>query len=165
MAPHSLSLDRCASLHEWSGHKVLFASPFRPADVTFTPAFLLPMPLRIFIVEDNVETLNAVKAFLERRGHEVVGVTLMEEALVRLLAESWDVLIADIGLPDGDGWELMRRLQKHPPRFSVAMSGYGTPADIAHSKSVGFHLHLVKPFKFAQIDAVLAEAQESLGVV
>ncbi|SKB09088.1 Response regulator receiver domain-containing protein [Prosthecobacter debontii] len=117
------------------------------------------MPLRIFIVEDHVETLKAVQAYLERRGHEVETATLMQEALTQWSAENFDLLLADIGLPDGDGWEMMRLLRKNPPRYAAAMSGYGTPADIAHSQSVGFKRHLVKPVRHEDLDAVVAEAQ------
>lgn len=117
------------------------------------------MPLRIFIVEDNVETLKSLTALFERRGHTVQGATLVEETLTRLIPGECDLLLCDIGLPDGDGWELMRRLRKNPPRYAVAMSGYGTPADVAHSQSVGFQSHLVKPFANAQLDEILAGAQ------
>lgn len=119
----------------------------------------LIMPLRIFIVEDHLETLKAVQAYLERRGHAVTTATLMQEALTLWAPEAFDLLLADIGLPDGDGWEMMRLLRNNPPRYAVAMSGYGTPADVAHSQRVGFKRHLVKPVRHEDLDAVLAEAQ------
>ena len=70
------------------------------------------------------------------------------------------MLLSDIGLPDGDGWELLRRLQPQLPRpiYAVAMSGLGLPTSQQRSKDAGYRHHLLKPFKVTELDAILEEA-------
>jgi CheY-like chemotaxis protein len=70
------------------------------------------------------------------------------------------VLISDIGLPDGDGWELMERLGSggQAPRFAIAMSGFGVNADEAKSRAVGYRHHLIKPFDPDKLEEILNEA-------
>jgi two-component system CheB/CheR fusion protein len=82
----------------------------------------------------------------------------MKEALERLPAADCDVLISDIGLPDGDGWELMRRLQLPRPIYAVAISGFGMSSDCARSRSVGYRHHLVKPYGVERLPEILEEA-------
>jgi len=76
---------------------------------------------------------------------------------------NYDVLISDICLPDGDGWQLMERMKGTQPAFSIAMSGYGSVEDLRRSRSVGYDHHLVKPFPTDQLIAVLQEASAVVG--
>jgi CheY-like chemotaxis protein len=71
------------------------------------------------------------------------------------------VLISDIGLPDGDGWQLMEKLGNHRPRFAIAMSGYGTSNDQRKSHAAGYDHHLVKPFIPDALQALLSGAENS----
>jgi two-component system CheB/CheR fusion protein len=76
-----------------------------------------------------------------------------------------EVLISDIGLPDGDGWQLLERLrdgEKELPKYAIAMSGYGTNADRSKSNAAGYSQHLLKPFKAAELQAILGEAARTL---
>ena len=69
------------------------------------------------------------------------------------------VLICDIGLPDGKGWDLEKVIKGNGRKiFAIAMSGFGMNADTDRSKAVGFRHHLLKPFKPAELDKLLAEA-------
>ena len=65
--------------------------------------------LRIFVVENHEDTLTALTGYLTQMGHAVRSALTMEDALRKLPLADCDVLISDIGLPDGDGWELLRR--------------------------------------------------------
>jgi CheY-like chemotaxis protein len=116
-------------------------------------------PLDILIVENHPDTLKYLCLYLETLGHEVHSAQSMREALNSLAIEPCDVLISDIGLPDGDGWELMERA--HLPRsvYAIAMSGFGLGTDSSRSKAAGYRHHLVKPFTPDQLDVYLAEAQ------
>ena len=117
-------------------------------------------PLRVFVVENHADTLTYLLMYLEIRGHHVVAATSVQEALAALPEAGCDVLISDIGLPDGDGWELLRRLQPLLPQpiYAVAMSGLSLPTGQKRSRDAGYRHHLLKPFKVAELDAVLAEA-------
>ena len=59
----------------------------------------------------------------------------MQEALKKIAGGNYDVLISDIGLSDGNGWDLIREMGAWRPPFAIAMSGYGTAAD--RERSVG----------------------------
>ena len=120
--------------------------------------------LCVFVVENHPDTLQALKSYLEDSGHRVQTAMTMNEALNVLPQSAVVVLLCDIGLPDGNGWELMQRMQQSPKKlFGVAMSGFGMNADAAKSKAAGFRHHLLKPFKAAELDKILAEASTELG--
>ena len=115
-------------------------------------------PLRIFLVENYRDTRDMMQMYLEAIGHEVLSVETMTEALAALPQADYDVLISDIGLPDGTGWELLRRLQLPRPIYAIAMSGFGMGEDQIRSQEAGYRHHLLKPLKAEQLDATLAEA-------
>ena len=114
--------------------------------------------LTVFVVENHEDTRALLRLMLEMLGHRVVSARSMKEALERLPAANCDVLISDIGLPDGDGWELMRRLRLPRPIYAVAISGYGMSADCARSRSAGYRHHLVKPYGVERLPGILEEA-------
>ena len=120
-------------------------------------------PLRIFVVENHEDTLMALTQYLAGGGHTVRSALSMEEALERLPSAEIDVLISDIGLPDGDGWELLRRAQLDARTYTVAMSGFGHNADRGRSEAAGFRKHLIKPFSPEDLDDILALAATELA--
>jgi len=124
-----------------------------------------PRPLRIFVVENHADTLKYLTMYLEQMGHTVESAKTMEEALEALPKADCEVLISDIGLPDGDGWELLERVQLPHPIYAIAMSGFGMNADHAKSKAVGYRHHLLKPMNPDELDAMLEEAAHACGNV
>lgn len=123
----------------------------------------LQPPLRIFVVENHPDTLRFLTLFLEELGHTVLSATTMARALQALPAAGCDVLISDIGLPDGSGWELLRSVKLPHPIYAIAMSGFGMNADRLKSKDAGFRHHLLKPFVPDDLDTALAEAAEEVA--
>ena len=95
-------------------------------------------PLRIFVVENHEDTRFLLVLLLEQLGHTVFSATSLGAALAELPPARCDVLISDIGLPDGNGWELMTRLGDQRPRYAVAMSGFGMSSDRQCSLGVGY---------------------------
>ena len=67
----------------------------------------------------------------------------------------FDLLLCDIGLPDGDGWSLLQTLSKNRAITAIAVSGYCSPADVERSKAAGFVAHLAKPFNLEEFDIAL----------
>jgi CheY-like chemotaxis protein len=120
-----------------------------------TPAAL---PLQIFIVENHEDTLKYLRMYLETLGHIVAAATNMADALEKIPHQKIDLLLSDIGLPDGSGWELLEKLPASPALFAVAMSGFGMNADRARSRTAGYRHHLIKPFMPDELDSILAEA-------
>jgi CheY-like chemotaxis protein len=120
-----------------------------------------PSPLRILVVENDVDTRTFFKMYLEQLGHRVDGVSGVSEALSALAQSSYDMLFVDIGLADGSGWDLMHIVRERGmahPRYAVAMTGYGLPEDRARSEAAGFRHHLVKPFEPGRLKHLLDEA-------
>lgn len=106
------------------------------------------LPLKIFVVDDNVDGAETMADMLTALGHHVLVSHSPTDALTR--AEGWqpDAFILDIGLPEMDGYELARRLMQIPnlghARF-IALTGYGQPSDRQRADEAGFHHHCVKP--------------------
>ena len=80
--------------------------------------------------------------------------------------EPFDVLLSDLALPDGDGWELLGRLEQtgRRPRYAIAMSGRYGIAGFARSQAAGFAVHLVKPFPPANLARALEAAGHALAL-
>ena len=114
-------------------------------------------PLRILLVENHDDTRLSMTLLLEQCGYSVAGAATMGEALELLALKDWDVLVSDIGLPDGDGWELLRRARPRRAPYAIAMSGYGMNADRARSLAAGYRHHLVKPMATEQLEGILRE--------
>ena len=121
-----------------------------------------PRALRVFVVENHRDTREIMQVYLEMRGHTVMSADSMTKALATLPGAACDVLISDIGLPDGDGWMLLHHLQLPRPIYAVAMSGFGMGTDQIKSKEAGFRHHLLKPIKPEDLDAALEEAAREL---
>ena len=118
-------------------------------------------PLRVFVVEDDPTAQETYRLHLEAAGHAVSAAFDMRYALQRLATRQYDVLIVDIGLPDGDGWKLMREVKLAHPLFAVAITARSSEADRERSRAVGFRRHLVKPLHLRELDEVLREAAAS----
>jgi CheY-like chemotaxis protein len=123
-------------------------------------------PLRILLVEDHADTRLALKKFITLLGHHAKFAQNMREALLLVEAEneSFDLLLSDLRLPDGDGWELLRLLEMRGcrPRRAIALSGLGSSADLSKSEAAGFQAHLVKPLSPGALEAALRETAETL---
>lgn len=98
---------------------------------------------RILLVEDNLDAADALRMALEPLGHVVLHAATCADALALAGRERFDVVVSDIGLPDGSGIEIGRALAGRTP--VIALTGYGQPEDLRDSAAAGFHGHLVKP--------------------
>jgi two-component system CheB/CheR fusion protein len=118
--------------------------------------------LRVLIVEDHQDTLKYLKLYLEQSGHAVQAARTLEEAKNTFAAAECDVLLSDIALSDGTGWELLSELERIRPVYAVAMSGFGMAEDTKRSKAAGFRHHLVKPIDPDLLDKALEEARREM---
>ncbi len=110
---------------------------------------------RILVIEDHVATRLSLIKLLARRGYEVTSASTVAEALQRAAEADFDLVISDIGLPDGDGYTLMRSLRANYGVAGIALSGYGMEHDIARGRAAGFTEHLTKPVSIKSLDRVL----------
>jgi signal transduction histidine kinase/CheY-like chemotaxis protein len=136
------------------------------AHISAPPAVATPnepeCSLRLLLVEDHDSTREVLARVLGRDGHSVSVASTGREALAVLEEDQrFDVVLADIGLPDQSGFDLMRIVSERYRIPGVALSGYGMEEDLAHSRAAGFLAHLVKPVQFAQVRATLRQIARS----
>jgi two-component system CheB/CheR fusion protein len=128
----------------------------RPANIPKAPVEKTPTSRRILLVEDHDATRRVLADLLSRRAHQVVTASTATEALARASAQPFDLVISDIGLPDGDGHSLMDVLKTRHGLKGIAMTGYGMEQDIARGLAAGFVRHLTKPVSIQQLEAAIA---------
>jgi len=108
-------------------------------------------PLKLLIIEDHETTRIVMEQSLNAQGHQVTAVGSLKEARQAYDAEEFDGIISDLGLPDGNGLELMREIRTESSIPSIALSGYGMDRDVEAIMASGFSTHLVKPIKIDQL--------------
>jgi CheY-like chemotaxis protein len=110
---------------------------------------------RILLIEDHLETAEVMAELFRELGYDVVMASSCDEALRIDLAEV-DVIVSDLGLPDGSGLELLPRLRQRRYVPALALSGYGMDTDLRAALAAGFERHLTKPVDFGQLVEVIA---------
>lgn len=121
------------------------------------------MKLKVFVVEDNADARLLLTYLLQDAGHEVRSAATVRDALDGFAAWHGDVLVSDVGLPDGTGWELLRELRRRGEApYGIAMSGYGADGDVAESLGAGFRHHLIKPIETALLEGLIESARSEL---
>jgi DNA-binding response OmpR family regulator len=113
--------------------------------------------LRILLVEDHRDTLQALSHLLTHFGHEISVANGAEAALKIMDSKEFDVVLSDIGLPDGSGYDLISEAKRRRSIKAIALTGFGTDEDIRRGKEAGFDFHLVKPVDFHELRTVLGE--------
>ena len=107
---------------------------------------------RILLVDDHIDSVGAMRLFLEANGYRVTTAESVKTALQAAALDGFDLLVSDIGLPDGSGEDLVRQLRQEGHDLpSIALSGYGTQQDIDRSRAAGFQVHLIKPVSAQQL--------------
>jgi CheY-like chemotaxis protein/anti-sigma regulatory factor (Ser/Thr protein kinase) len=129
---------------------------------TASPQLPLRQTMRILLVEDHEDTKRSLTNLLRRRGYHVESAGDLQSALDLSTKEEFDVLISDLGLPDGSGIDLMRALNSQRPVFGIALTGFGMEDDIRKSYEVGFKHHLVKPIDLNKLDSFIQESAAAL---
>ncbi|MGH2551712.1 MAG: response regulator [Thermomicrobiales bacterium] len=101
--------------------------------------------LAILLVEDHADTASVIRSFLSTRGHVVEIANSVEAAVKCVVEQKFDLIISDIGLPDGNGVSLINGIRQFCKTPAIAITGYGADADIERCIKAGFDRHLAKP--------------------
>lgn len=114
---------------------------------------------RILIVEDDQDSGEMLAEFLSHYGYDVQLASSLQTGILKL-DETWDVVLSDIGLPDGSGLEIAQNARKRQqqPRRLIAFTGYGSTDDITASRAAGFDAHVVKPVDLDRLLRMLQSA-------
>lgn len=114
--------------------------------------------LRVLIVDDNTDAADSLAILLTMIGHETKAAYDGSQALALVREFAPNVVLLDIGLPGMNGYEVAARLRaEHGAIAIVALTGYGSAADVERARSAGFDAHITKPVAFEELQAVLAE--------
>lgn len=113
-------------------------------------------PRRILVVEDHESTARVLEHLLQRHGHQVWTAFSYQQALELALTHPVEVLVCDLGLPDGNGFDLLKAIQAEKSLKSIVLSGCGTAEDLGKTKAAGFDAHLVKPLDVTLLEQTMA---------
>jgi PAS domain S-box-containing protein len=114
--------------------------------------------LRILLVEDHHDTRHALSRLLTHFGHQTSVADSTRRAFEMMASQQFDLVLCDIGLPDGSGYDVISQAKQKGPIKAVAITGFGTDEDIRRSKEAGSDFHLVKPVDFQELQMVLEQA-------
>ena len=117
--------------------------------------------MHVLLVEDHVDSARVLVRLLGTMGYTVTHAKDVESALRCANDKSFDLLISDLGLPDGSGHDLMRQLAARKPVRGIALSGYGMDIDVIRSREAGFHEHLTKPVNIEQLQSAIERVAPS----
>src|SRR5690606_35597883 len=119
-------------------------------------------PLRILLIEDNLDMLQTLSTILSLDGHHVYSAVDGITGLDAIRTRKPDLVLCDIGLPgECNGYDVARQVRTDGDiarTFLVALSGYGQEQDRRRAQESGFDRHLLKPLDFAELAKVLADA-------
>lgn len=111
----------------------------------------------ILVVEDHDDTRRALSRVLQRKGFDVTAAGSVAAAVEQFSITCPDLMICDIGLSDGTGWDLMAKLHEQGPVRAIAVSGYGMDHDLRRSRDAGFMEHLTKPINISSLEHMIAD--------
>jgi two-component system CheB/CheR fusion protein len=124
------------------------AVPVRPADGA---------GLRILLVEDHTDTAEAMADLLRALGYEVTVASCVADGLTAAERQAFDLVLSDLGLPDGTGLDLMTELHDRYGVKGIALSGYGMEEDVRKSLEAGFDRHLTKPVNLQALQTAIQD--------
>jgi CheY-like chemotaxis protein len=113
--------------------------------------------LRILVVEDHRDTLQALSRLLNHFGHEISTADDARSALDMINSKEFDVVLCDIALPDGNGYDVVAEAKRKRAFKAVALSGFAARDDIERGRKAGFDFHLAKPVDFHELRSVLGQ--------
>ena len=119
---------------------------------------------RVLLVEDDVMTSRIMAKLLRQNGYLVTTANSVAGAL-DVPNEDYNLVVSDIGLPDGSGLDLMRAIRLRHDVPGIALTGFGMEDDIRKSQEAGFVAHLTKPLDFAKLDAMIRKVTAEQNIM
>ena len=113
--------------------------------------------LRILVVEDHSDTLEALSRLLSHFGHDISTADDARSALEMINSKEFDVVLCDIALPDGNGYDVIATAKRKRAVKAVALSAFAAQNDIERGRKAGFDFHLAKPVDFHELRSVLGQ--------
>ena len=138
------------------GTQITVRLPLLAPALTPVPSATLPVPVlaaapttgTLLVIDDHTDTLQIMVRLLTRRGYQVFAATDCHTALETARQHRFDLVVSDLGLPDGSGLTLLAQLREIYEVPAIALSGYGMEEDVRQSQLAGYNEHLTKPIDF-----------------
>ena len=123
--------------------------------------------LKILVVDDEADTCELLRSLLTRCGAAVTAARSASEAFRLFKRARPDVMVSDIGMPNEDGYELMRKVRALPAESggkvpAVALTAYARPEDRVRALRAGFQMHVSKPIELTELVAIVASLGDRL---
>jgi CheY-like chemotaxis protein len=124
--------------------------------------------VKVLVVDDDPDARILTKRLLEDCGATVATTASVEEALERVGTMSFDVIVSDVGMPDHDGYEFLKKLRAQAPAAggripAVALTAFARSADRTRAMLAGFDVHVARPVEPIELCAVVARLAGRTG--
>jgi CheY-like chemotaxis protein len=113
--------------------------------------------LKILMIEDHEDTAIVMARMLKDMGHTVIPADSVASAIDVLTREKFDLILSDVGLPDGNGVSLIHAVRAFCDTPAIALTGYGMREDVERCLQAGFNRHVTKPVTFEALRQIIAE--------
>jgi CheY-like chemotaxis protein len=114
-----------------------------------------PQGISILLVEDHKDSAEVMSRLLRVKGYSVETCATVAEALKIANERHFNLILSDIGLPDGTGIDLIRQIREHSSIPAIALTGFGMDQDINRYKEAGFDAHLTKPVNIQKLEMLI----------
>jgi PAS domain S-box-containing protein len=111
--------------------------------------------IRLLLLEDHADTARALSRLLENRGYKTEIANTVATALEITERNEFDVLLCDLGLPDGTGMDFIEKVRQDRKTPAIALTGFGMQQDVDRAKRAGFNAHLTKPVSLQKLEATI----------
>ena len=105
-------------------------------------------------------TAEVMAQLIRSLGHDVTVVGRVDDALAATQLQRFDLIVSDVGLPDGTGLDFIIAFREHSDAPAVALTGFGTDEDVRRCLCAGFTSHLTKPVNFGQLETAIESAAQ-----
>jgi CheY-like chemotaxis protein len=111
--------------------------------------------IRLLLVEDHMDTARALSRLLESRGYEVATAATVAAARQAIQGDNFDLLLCDLGLPDGTGFDVIEKVRQQSDKPAIALTGFGMQQDVERAQQAGFNAHLTKPVNLQKLEVTI----------
>jgi PAS domain S-box-containing protein len=146
---------------EGLGHGSTFTVSFPTTEATAPAIQLDRLPtiaretINLLLIEDHIDTARALVRLLESHGYSITSVPTVAAGLEALERDQFDLLLCDLGLPDGTGMDFIEKVRKTHKIPAIALTGFGMEQDVERARQAGFDAHLTKPVNLQKLEATI----------
>jgi hypothetical protein len=119
--------------------------------------------VRLLLIEDHSDTARALVRLLENRGYTIESVPNVALGLEATARGDFDLLLCDLGLPDGTGIDFIEKVRETDKTPAIALTGFGMQQDVERAQNAGFNAHLTKPINLQKLEATIWRLLQDRG--